>query len=402
MYPRSSSVLVESGCPRPLLVSLILAILSIATAVAKAAQVEVIRAPEGGIQPQAAVDERGGVHLIYFKGDPEGGDVFYVHCKPGESNFSSKPTRVNTQTGSVMAIGTIRGAQLAVGKNGYVHIVWDGMGKGAKPVLIGGKEAAPLFYRRLNAEGIAFEPERNVITYAAGLDGGSSVAADPQGNVYVVWQAPRPGNTNGEAGRAVFVARSNDDGKTFEREKMALSKPTGACPCCGLRAFADRTGAVYILFRAATEGVNRDETLLVSPGPGAEFRVANVHKWKANICPMSSATLTDSKHGVLAAWETGPQIYLARIDPNTMQVSEPIAPTGQANRKHPVAVANERGETLLVWTENTSWGKGGAVVWQLFGSDGKTASEQERTDGLAAWSLPTAFATAKGDFVIIY
>jgi hypothetical protein len=376
-------------------------LIAITTAVAAAARVELIRTPDRGIQPQAAVDNRGMVHLIYFKGEAEGGDVFYVHRKAGEAEFS-KQIKVNSRSGSVTAIGTIRGAQLAIGKNGRVHVVWDGMGKGATRVKINEKDEAPLLYTRLNDSGTDFEPERNLITFAPGLDGGSSVAADVQGNVYVVWHAPQPGNTNGEAGRTIFVARSSDDGKTFEREKVAVSKPTGACPCCGMRAFADRAGAVYILFRAATEHVDRDETLLVSPEPGAEFRIASTHKWRANICPMSSATLTEGNSGILAAWETGDQVYWAKVNSKTAQVSEPISPDGNAKRKHPVAVANERGETLLVWTENTSWGKGGVVVWQLFDSDGKAISEEKRADGLPAWSLATAFAQANGDFVIVY
>jgi hypothetical protein len=375
--------------------------LAISAAVAEAARVAVIRAPDGGIQPQTAVDNRGVVHLIYFKGEADGGDVFYVHRRLAETEFS-RSMKVNSRSGSVTAMGTIRGAQLAIGQNGRVHVVWDGMGKGAERVKINNKEEVPLLYTRLNDSGTAFEPERNLITCAAGLDGGSSVAADAQGNVYVVWHAPQPGNTNGEAGRAVFVARASDDGKTFEREKVALSKPTGACPCCGMRAYADRLGAVYILFRAATEHVDRDEMLLVSPEPGAEFRIASTHKWRANICPMSSATLTEASVGILAAWETGDQIFYAIVNSKTMQVSEAISPQGKAKRKHPVAVANERGETLLVWTENTSWGKGGTVVWRQFNSEGKPTSEENRADGLPAWSLATAFTETNGDFMIVY
>src|SRR5262249_7620877 len=156
-------------------------------------------------------------------------------------------------------------------------------------------------------------------------------------NVYVVWHAPQAGNTNGEAGRAVFVAHSSDDGKTFEREKVALSKPTGACPCCRMRAFAGRAGAVSLMFPAANEGVDRDETLLVSPEPGAEFRIASTYKWRANICPMSSATLTEAGGGILAAWETGDQVYWAKVNSKKAQVSEPNSPESNAKRKHPVA-----------------------------------------------------------------
>src|SRR5258707_15269901 len=113
------------------------------------------------------------------------------------------------------------------------------MAEGAAPLSNNGKEALPLLYTRLNDAGTAFEPERNLITYAAGLDGGSSVAADDQGNVYVAWHASKPGNTNGEAGRALFVAHSANEGKTFASEKLATRKPTGACSCCGMKAFAD-------------------------------------------------------------------------------------------------------------------------------------------------------------------
>jgi prepilin-type processing-associated H-X9-DG protein len=92
---------------------------------------------------------------------------------------------------------TIRGAQMALGKYGRVHIAWNGHAPEK-----GSYMEAPMLYTRLNDAGTAFEPERDVITFARGLDGGGSVAADDQGNVYVAWHAPKPGNTNGEAGRA--------------------------------------------------------------------------------------------------------------------------------------------------------------------------------------------------------
>jgi hypothetical protein len=363
--------------------------------------VAIIRTPDDGIQPQAAVDSKGVVHLIYYKGDPGGGDIFYVQRLPHKHEFS-KPLRINSQPGSAMAMGTIRGAQLAIGKNGRVHVVWDGMGKGAAPCSIGGKETTPLLYTRLNDEGTAFEAERNVITYATGLDGGSSIAADSQGNVYAAWHASQPGNTNEEAGRAVFVARSTDEGKTFQRETPALAKTTGACGCCGMRAFADSSGAVYILFRAATEKVDRDELLLVSRRPGAGFEIANAHKWKAGTCPMSSATLSEARGGVLAAWETASQVYFATVNPKTFEVSLPIRPAGDTARKHPVAIGNAQGETLLVWTEGTAWAKGGQVAWQMYDVDGKPTSEAGHAEGIPTWSLATAFAEPAGNFVIVY
>ena len=72
---------------------------------------------EGGIQPQAVVDDAGILHLIYFKGDPAAGDLYYVRSSPGTTEFT-KPIRVNSQPGSAVAVGTIRGGQLALGRGG--------------------------------------------------------------------------------------------------------------------------------------------------------------------------------------------------------------------------------------------------------------------------------------------
>ena len=73
-------------------------------------RVTLVRTPEGGIQPQAAVDSRGTVHLIYYKGGNMKGDVFHVRQPPGQTEFS-KPIQVNTRPGSAMAAGTIRGLE---------------------------------------------------------------------------------------------------------------------------------------------------------------------------------------------------------------------------------------------------------------------------------------------------
>ena len=76
-----------------------------------------------------------------------------------------------------------------------------------------------MLYSRLDDTGKAFEPQRNLMTQTYQLDGGGTVAADDQGNVYVAWHGPRfdPNATAppGEANRQVWLARSTDDGKTF-------------------------------------------------------------------------------------------------------------------------------------------------------------------------------------------
>jgi hypothetical protein len=387
------SIRCESWKLRNIFLSLLLC-LGLPLGACGSALVTLVRMPDGGIQPQALIDRQGVVHSIYYKGDAGNGDIFYVRQLPDQKTFS-KPIKVNTRPGSAMVMGTIRGAQLALGRNGRVHVAWNGHAP-----TNGSYMEAPMLYTRLNDSGTAFESERDVITSARGLDGGGSVAADDQGNVYVMWHAPRPGNTNGEAGRAVFVARSTDDGKTFAPENLATTKPTGACGCCGMKAFADSDGNVFALYRAASEMTNRDETLLVSHNHGADFEVAYAHGWKIAACPMSSAFLSDTKTGVLAAAETHGRVFFIRMDPKNGKVSEPVSPPTKG--KHPVVVGNAQGEVLLAWTEGTGWNQGGAVAWQVYDEAGNPTSEKGRTEGVPTWGLVTAVAKPDNSFIIIY
>src|SRR5262249_15794987 len=153
----------------------------------------------------------------------------------------------------------------------------------------------------------------------------------------------------------------------FDSESPALERQTGACACCGTRAFVDRQGTVYMLFRAATEFVNRDMYLLTSKDNGVHFQGKPIGPWRVGIFPMSSESLAQAGKDVMAAWETNGQVFLARIDPETGAASSVLSPPGAANgRKHPAVAGDAKGETILVWTEGTGWQKGGALAWHVF------------------------------------
>lgn len=360
-------------------------------------QVKLLRVPDGGLQPQTMVDATGVIHLIYFAGDPRAGDVFYVRSKDG-TQFS-QPIRVNSQQGSAIAVGNIRGAHIALGKNGRVHVAWMGS---EKAVPRGPGEAAPMLYSRLNDTGTAFEPQRNIIQEAVGLDGGGSVAADTTGNVYLVWHAPEPG-TRGEDQRCVWIARSKDEGKTFAPEQRANSEPTGACGCCGMRAYAESKGSLWVLYRSARETVHRDMYLLKSTNQGASFSSQKLDPWNIRTCPMSSMSLLEAPEGTVAAWETNGQVYCAHLDPQTGKPSSPLAAPGTGKgRKHPVVAVNAAGEVILVWTEGMGWNRGGTLVWQVFDKAGQPNGSRGRTEGVPTWSLVAVVARPDGGFTILY
>ncbi len=357
----------------------------------------VLRVPEGGIQPQTAMDVRGGLCMIYFSDDANSGNIHYVYRAPRTTRFS-KPIRVNSQPGSAVAAGTVRGPQMALGPDGRPYVVWFGSDN-AQPR--GPDGATPILFSRLNAAGTAFEPQRCLMQYAKGVDGGLSVAAGPAGEVYIVWHAE--GSEPGEAHRRVYLARSTDNGKTFAREVPISPAELGACGCCGMRAATDSEGHVYVFYRAAADGVNRDMTLLESSDCGSTFRAERLGPWKLNACPMSTASLQSRAGRVFAAWETAGQIHFDRIDSATQKVLETIIPPGaSADRKHPAIAMDGRGWVLLSWTEGMGWKKGGSLAWQMYDPSGNAAGAEGHAEGVPVWDMPSVIADREGDFTIVY
>lgn len=372
------------------------------SAQADSGRVSLVKTPGGGIQPQAVVDARGTIHLLYFAGPPAAGDLYYSRSREATAMAFEPAVRVNSQPGSAIAVGTIRGGQLALGKAGRVHVAWNGTtaAQPANPI-----KGSPMLYARSKTVGdaLGFEPQRNLMTRTFGLDGGGSVAADPEGNVYVGWHGRTADAADGEAGRRFWLARSADDGATFDAEAPALPRSTGACACCGTRLLAGPGGAVFALYRAAVAGVDRDMMLLTSHDHGAHFQAQALEPWRIAACPMSSEFLVASPRGVFAAWETQGKVAFSRVDLEAGTASTRTAPPGGGDRKHPALAVSAAGETLLVWAEGTGWQRGGTLAWRVFDPSGRPTREAGRLDqGIPVWGLPAVVPRPDGGFVIFH
>ena len=364
-------------------------------------QVTLLRVPHGGIQPQVAIDEKGILHLIYFGGDPSHGDLYYVHSADSGASFSD-PIRVNQEPGNAIAVGNVRGAHLAAGRNHRIHVAWNGTRTLPPDPANPTAQRLPMLYTRSNDAHTAFEPERNVIQASFGIDGGGAVAADRSGRVYVLWHAPAPG-LKGEDNRRVWMARSSDDGKTFDRERPAFEQPIGACGCCGMGAIADRKGSLYVLFRSATEMIHRDIYLVTSADGGDHFQGANIAPWNVGACVMSTESFSESSLGVLAAWEQTGQVYYGVVNPQTKKMTSSAPAPGEGTmRKHAVVVGNRDGQILLAWTEGMAWQKSGSLGWQVFDASGRAHGDAMHVSGVPVWSLVAAFVRPDGRFTVVY
>ncbi len=352
---------------------------------AAATEVTVERVPEDGLQPQVAVQVDGTVHLVYLTGKPDGADIRYTHRALAAAAWAA-PVTVNSIRHSAMAIGTIRGAQIALGKGGRVHVVWNGVGKKGEPA------GAPLYYSR----GLAgkFEPQRTMNEGTLHLDGGASIAATDKGAVFVVWHAALPEGKS-EADRLIFINRSADEGVTFSSPAPAKGVPAGVCPCCSLNAFMASDGSLLTLYRNASAKAQRDITLLTS-SDGEAFTSRVLDPWPIAACPMSSAAIISASNGTRAAWETNATIYTAMLD----QKTGPVALSkGQA--RHPAMAFNARSETLVVWSIGTGWQRGGELGWAILDATGRPTEKRGTSPEVPVWGHTAAYADAAGNFVIL-
>jgi hypothetical protein len=356
-------------------------------------RVDIVAVSDAGIQPQAVADARGTVHLLYFKGEPGGGDLYYARRKTGDATFSA-PLRVNSDGGSAIATGSVRGGQIALGRNGWIHVAWNG----SRAVVRNGLKQTPMWYARLPPGGTAFEPQRAIGSQTKHLDGGGSVAADRSGRVYVVWHAA--GVEEGETHRRIYVAASTDEGERFEREK-AFANDGGACGCCGLETLADSRGRLHILYRAAGGGIHRD-AMWMTVGSSGALAPLRLQPWELSACPMTTFAMTSGPGYILAAWETQQQIYSALLDPDGRLVS-PVKPMdGSGLRKHPSVAINAAGDRLIAWTEGTAWARGGTVAWELQDHAGKRLASAVNAGAVPVWGLVSAIARSDGTFLIIH
>ena len=205
----------------------------------------------------------------------------------------------------------------------------------------------------------------------------------------------------GEGNRRVRLARSHDDGSSFEAEIPISPGELGACGCCGMGAIADAEGNLYLLYRTAREITHRDMFLLISRDQGQTFQAVDLHPWEIAACPMSTVSLAIANGRVLLSWETQGQIYFTEINRHTMTVGSRVQVPGEGgHRKHPSITANATGQMLVAWAEGTGWKRGGSFAWQIFDERGKVLEPQGRSEGLPAWDFATAIPNKNGFLII--
>ena len=346
--------------------------------------VTVLRTPNGGMLPQAVLDDAGTLHLIYYIGSMSSGDLFHVSREADAADWSS-PQRVNSEPHSVQGLGPVDAGQLAIGPDGLLHVAWFR------------KDPARFHYTRSDHTG-RFEPQQTLsVKDEGGVEAGPTVTVDDDGSVFVFWHA----DAVEDAHRRVYMAVSHENGALFDLPRAVSPAAEGACGCCGLRAVTDEAGAVHVSYRGAGDNINRGMRLLSSADQGRTFSDQLIQPWKIGACPVATTTLGVGSEGTLVAWETEGRVYFADIE----RLDEPVSPPGEADfrRKNATVAVNERGDTLLAWGDGPGFMSGGTLHWQLFDAAGRPRGDEGgASEPIPARSVPTVAVRPDGSFVIVF
>ena len=334
--------------------------------------------------PRAVVDTAGTVHLVYVGEGTDRANLFHVARESGAQGWS-EPQRVNSQALSVSGLGPVDGAQLALGPDNRLHVVWLQA------------EPAGFFYTRSSGDAFGFEPQRALSTrFEGALEAGPAVAVGSGGNVFVFWHA----GAAEDARRAVYLTISRDGGETFEPARRVSRQAEGACACCGLAAMTEPGGALHVSYRGAGDNVRRGQRLLMSTDHGRTFSDRLVHPWALNACPVSTTSLFAGPGGLTVAWETEGQVYFADVD----RLDAVRSPPGKARfrRKNPVVAVDSRGDTLLGWGDGPGLSFGGALHWQVFDATGRPVGQPGGGPGTILTGSLSAAVVQDDRFLVIF
>lgn len=296
----------------------------------------------GATHPTVAVDPASGAVYVAWVGTPDAdgrADVYLARSDDGGATYAA-PVRVNDIPGDA-APHAQAPAQVAVGPDGTVYVVWQNNTK------IEGRRfpASDLRLARSRDGGRSFEPAVYVNDDAGGPPASHTfhdIAVLPDGTVLVSWidgraraaaeAAANAGGSGAPTGSArggspaasggaghhgghgaleepssqIRVARSLDGGRTFGPSVLVAEQ---ACPCCRTSLAVGPSGEVYLAWRAVFAGSIRDIVVARSDDGGRSFRPAiPVHDdgWRIDACPHAGPSLAVDAEGRLhVAWFTG-------------------------------------------------------------------------------------------------
>jgi hypothetical protein len=263
--------------------------------------VAVLSAEGGALQPSAAVDAKGGVHVACVAG----GKIVVASRPRGAAAFAAHAVA----DGRDAACGMRRGPRLASCGDALVVSWIDSRYDREKNAQAGSRN---LLASRSTDGGATWSAPAPVNRRKAACgEGLHAMAAGPGKALYAAWLQPAKER---KSGTEVRCARSEDAGATWEGEVTAYRSPSGTvCECCHPSLAVSPEGKVAVLFRNSLDGA-RDMYVATSADAGRTFAAARKlgrGTWPLAACPMDGGGLAFGPGGTLfTAWRRDATVYV--------------------------------------------------------------------------------------------
>ena len=303
---------------------------------------------DGDFNPFIVSDARAGFLVAFVRQKNGMNDVLLQRSLPN-GDFSP-PVRVNDRQGD----GAVRNEnppKIALGGNGEIYVVWASERERWKGNI---RFARSTDGGKSFSKAIDLNSDASMPPVSRAFE---SIAVDSKGRVFVAWIDER-NKKESDRGAEIWMAVSDDGGRTFQQDRRALSN---VCECCRTALATDSDGNVYVSYRTvpAAGPMFRDIAVARSTDNGRTFRPSVVHsdRWELNACPIDGATMTSDSSGRLhVVWFTQqgdtPRLYLATSSDHGLSFSSPVVfDPSQKVAKHAHAVAAADNRLLIAWDD---------------------------------------------------
>ena len=296
----------------------------------------------------AIIDDEGRIYIGWVKEEGNKNSIYIASSTDGGKTFSDK-VRVNGDAD--MPSGINHAPTMALGIKGELYIAWT-------ISRIDGEFSSDIKFSRSLNKGKSFEPAIIVNDDNLSVSHGfESMAVADDSSIYIAWL---DGREKKEGVSSTYIAKSTDNGKTFEKN---VRVDGNSCPCCRTAVTVAHDGTVYVSWRKVFKGDIREIVMAKSTDRGKSFSesvVVGNDKWVITGCPHRGPSMSSDKDGILyVVWytegETGsPAIYIANSKDGGKSFSKKMLPfSNWVFPDHPVMTLNRDGKPLIAWEETT-------------------------------------------------
>ena len=228
--------------------------------------------------------------------------LYAAHNDKGKQNlFMTKTKNIGDSFSRAISVNSDEGEVSAHGENGPK--LRQGKGRGIFAAWVGKRDIK--FSRSMNF-GKSFDPAVRVNDDAGKASQSFfTMEVAPDGAIYVIWLDGRDKKSGKPGTSSVYIARSVDQGKTFEKN---IKIAGDICPCCRTALTFGDNGEIFASWRHVYDVDERIIVVSTSFDSGKTWgEPVKVTKtgWKINGCAHSGPAMKYVNGKLIIAWYTG-------------------------------------------------------------------------------------------------